>query len=102
MAAKIYEGTTGLVIDIPLLDKNGDDAELTNASFARLDVLAPGATTETSWPATIEQPNIIRHIVPEETPLVKGAYKIQPYIETNDGFKGPWGPIIMVVSKKYT
>jgi hypothetical protein len=99
----IYEGVTGLVIDIPIYDKKGLQVPYDIISYCRLDVLVPGGSkTPINWPATAVEPNLLRHVVGPDENLKAGNYYIQPYIETLDGFTGPTTPIIMPVLAKFT
>lgn len=99
----IYVGVKGLVIDLPMVDGKGIPIPYTSVSFCRLDVIPPGKTIEDeeSWPATSVEPNFIRHVVPDSADIVAGRYKIQPYIETLDGFKGHIDPVEMTIFGRY-
>ena len=98
--AKIYETTTGLVIDVPIVDGAGQDVDLSSAISAALNVLPPGEADEVTWPVTIESPNILRHVVPEGAPLAPGTYRIQPHLVLSSGFNGPWGVVHLPVEYK--
>lgn len=99
----IYVGVKGLVIDVPMTDGNGVAVPYTSVSLCRLDVIPPGKTIEDeeSWPATAVEPNIIRHVVPDTAVIIAGKYRIQPYIETLDGFKGHIDPVEIEVYARY-
>lgn len=99
--AKIYEGVEGLLIDCLLYDKTRTPVDSLGILFCELRVMRPGAVEEELWDAVATAPNIVRHIVPEGAEITYGKYKIQPYIETTDGFKGLWGTAEMVVSRKW-
>lgn len=100
VTAKIYEGVVGLIIDCFLLDKTGTPVDSEGILNCSLIVLRPGAADEEVWAAVAVAPNIVRHVVPEGADILPGKHKIQPYIETTDGFKGRWGTVEMLVSKK--
>lgn len=87
-AVKIYENVEGLHIDIPLTDNEGE--QVTNAVIlsSKFFVLRPGDTDEEEWATSLVAPNILRHTVPEDADLQPGRYRLQPYIETVDGYKG--------------
>ena len=75
MAAKIYEGTRGFVIDVPI---RGIES-LSGIQHAHLYVMAPGCTEPQVWPVTLEaELGVLRHVVPDDAPLVAGRYLIQP------------------------
>lgn len=97
--AKIYEGVVGLLLDCLLFDKTDTPVPVSSIAECDLRVLVPGSTTEITWEVTKEDPNILRYVIPQDAIIVAGKYKIQPYIETTDGFKGRWGTVEMVVSK---
>lgn len=101
VTAKIYEGVEGLRVDCILFDKTRTPVDYTAITASHLLVLRPGATEEEEWETTPTEPNILRHTVPTEAAIAAGKYKIQPYIETSDGFKGLWGTVEMVVSRKW-
>ena len=88
MATKIYEYVEGLKIDVPLIDSEKEAVNIATLSAQKFFVLRPGSTTEEEWAATLVVPNILRHTVPADADLLPGKYKIQPYIETVDGYKG--------------
>ena len=98
---KVYEYVEGLHIDIPLVDSEG--AQVTNEviSASKFFVLRPGATVEEEWAITLVEPNILRHTVPEGADLTPGRYKLQPYIETPDGFKGRCESVEFRLQKKF-
>jgi hypothetical protein len=87
-AYTVYEATVGLNIDIPLVDSEGEQVTSNEISFQKIFVKRPGATAEEEWSATVVAPNILRHTVPEGANLTVGPYRLQPYIETIDGYKG--------------
>jgi hypothetical protein len=87
MATKIYEYVEGLNIDVPLIDSEKEAVPVASISAQSFFVLRPGSTTEEEWAAALVSPNILRHTVPEGADLLPGKYKIQPYIETVDGYK---------------
>ena len=99
--AKIYEGVEGLLIDCILYDETGTPVDHEGILVGNLRVLRPGEEEEEIWDASIYEPNILRHMVPEGADLLPGKYKIQPYIETADGFKGLCGTVEMVVTRKW-
>ena len=99
--AKIYEGVEGLIIDCQLYDKTRTPVDSLGILFCELRVLRPGTTEEEVWDAVATAPNIARHLVPTGAAITPGKYKIQPYIEATDGFKGLWGTAEMVVSRKW-
>ena len=101
VTAKIYEGVIGLLIDCVLYDRSGTAVDYTGISACELRVMRPGATEEEIWTATAITPNIVQHEVPADAELTAGKYKIQPYIETTDGFKGLWGTVELVVTRKW-
>lgn len=101
VTAKIYEGVVGLIIDCALYDRTGTVVDYAGITTCELRVLRPGETDEEIWTATVEDPNIIRHVVPADAELTAGKYKIQPYIETTDGFKGLWGTVELIVTRKW-
>lgn len=88
MATKIYEYVEGLNIDVPLVDSEKEAVPVATIAAQRFYVQRPGSATEEEWEATLIAPNIMRHTVPEDAALLPGKYKIQPYIETVDGYKG--------------
>ena len=98
---KIYEGVKGLLIDCILFDKTKTPVDHTVITASHFHVLRPGATVEEIWSTAVIAPNILRHTVPADAIIIAGKYKIQPYIETVDGFKGLWGATEMVVSRKW-
>jgi hypothetical protein len=85
---KVYKGVEGLRIDISLVDIEDEDVPVGVLSGQKMFVMRPGASAEEEWEASPVPPNIIRHIVPPGSSLQPGKYKIQPYIETVDGYKG--------------
>lgn len=88
MATKIYENVSELNIDIPLIDSEGEQVPIGVISVQKFYALRPESTIEEEWEATVIEPNILRHTVPESASLQAGKYKLQPYIETVDGYKG--------------
>lgn len=88
LAVKVYESVTGLHIDIPLVDNEGEQVTNEVISASKFFAIRPGSTEEEEWATTLVEPNILRHTVPEGADLPPGKYKVQPYIETPDGFKG--------------
>ena len=101
VSTKIYEGVEGLLIDCLLYDGARVEVPYASILVSKFFVLRPGATEEEEWATTLGAPNIVRHTVPEGADLLPGKYKIQPYIETIDGFKGRWGTVEMLISKKW-
>ena len=85
---KLYAGVKGLVVDVPLVDGDDNDVPSTSVESCRLFVKFPKATEEVEWPATPAAPNFLRHVVPADTELEAGVYKIQPHIHTTSGFDG--------------
>jgi hypothetical protein len=100
--AEPIAGTTGLVIDIPLLDKDGALIGLDGVLTCDLKVIPPKSKIEETWPATLQSGVGARHVVPDDKPLEGGTYKIQPYLELGSGFKGRWGAVTMLVLKTHT
>ena len=100
VTANIYEGVEGLLIDCLLYDKTMTPVASDGILNCHLIVLRPGSVEEEVWTAVAVAPNIIRHVVPEGANILAGKHKIQPYIEATDGFKGRWGTVEMLVSKK--
>lgn len=98
--SKIYEAVEGLHIDVALTDSEGESVAHTRIAAAHFYVFRPGGLVEEIWPVTTLEPNILRHTVPEDAEILPGKYKIQPYIETVDGYKGRTEPFIVIVHKK--
>lgn len=98
-AVKIYEFVTGLKIDVPLKDSEKEDVPIALISAQKFFVIRPGTSTEEEWEVTLVDPNILRHIVPGDADLLPGKYKIQPYIETVDGYKGRCEPVELTIQK---
>ena len=99
--AKIYEGVEGLIIDCLLYDKTMTPVASDEILNCHLIVLRPGSAEEEVWEAVAVAPNIVRHVVPEGANILAGKHKIQPYIETTDGFKGLWGTVELIVTRKW-
>ena len=99
-AVKIYEYVEGLHIDIPLTDNEGEEVANEVIFSSKLYVLRPGTTEEEEWDTSLVIPNILRHTVPAGANLLPGKYKIQPYIETVDGYKGRCETVEMVISRR--
>ena len=98
MNAKLYEGTTGFVLDVEI----DGVASLVGIANAKLFVIPPRSSDEEEWPVTVVvEDKLLRHVVPASAPVVRGTYRIQPYFEL-DGFKGRWGAITLVVHKEQT
>lgn len=96
--AKLYEGTTGFVLDIKILNCDNFSG-ITNAMFF---VKPPKSKIEEEWSVTVEvDDGIFRHVVPDDYLLVPGTYRIQPYFEVDD-FKGRWGTVTLEVDKEYS
>lgn len=94
-------GTTGLVIDVPIIDGNKQPVDLTLVTNQRIDVQIYGSDADpVAWPATPEDGGILRHVVPDDAPLAAGTYILNPYIELPNGFKGSWGPVVLIVLGK--
>lgn len=85
-----YKSVEGLHIDVPLKDSNNQNVLIAVISAQKFFVIPPGKTEsdEEEWTVTLVEPNILRHTVPEGADLQSGKYKVQPYIETVDGYKG--------------
>lgn len=95
------EGTKGLVIDVPIIDGDRQPVDLTLATNQRIDVTTHGSDAEPAqWAATVEPDGVLRHVVPDEAPLEAGTYILNPYFELPNGFKGSWGPVVLVVIGK--
>lgn len=87
-AMNVYELVQGLHIDITLADSEDELVPVSILLAAHYCVMRPGSAQEEIWPVSMIQPNTLRHTVPEDAELLPGKYKIQPYIETVDGYKG--------------
>jgi hypothetical protein len=98
MTDYIYDGTHGLVIDVECVDIE----DLTAATVHKLYVRPPGVAPddEEEWAATVESPNILRHVVDAAEPLEAGRYRMQPYVETGD-FAGRLQPVEIVIKKHW-
>ena len=98
MSAKLYEGTTGFVLDVEI----DGVASLAGVANAKLYVIPPRSRDEEEWSVTVEvEDKLFRHVIPADAPVVRGTYRIQPYFELED-FKGRWGSITLVVDKEQT
>ena len=97
---KVYEAVEGLHIDVPLVDNEGELVTHEVVSVSKFLVLRPGATEEEEWATTFVEPNILRHTVPTGADLLPGKYKIQPYIETPEGYKGRCETVTLRLYKK--
>ena len=96
--AKLYAGTVGFVLDVKI---NGVES-LQGVTGAKFYVVPPRTKEEEIWPVTIEVADkLFRHVIPQDKPVVRGTYKIQPYFELGD-FKGRWGMITLQVDKEMT
>ena len=87
-AIKVYEYVTGLSIDCPLTDSEREAVPVSSILASKFYVMRPNATVAEEWETVLIEPNILRHVVPEDADLLPGKYKVQPYIETTDGYKG--------------
>lgn len=87
---KVYQLVEGLHIDIPLKDSEKEDVLIAVITAQKFFVIPPGKTEtdEEEWDVILVEPNILRHTVPAGADLQPGKYKVQPYIETFDGYKG--------------
>lgn len=101
MIDKIYENVEKLKIDIPIVDNQGYEVPISTMISQRFYVLYPGDLKEYTWEVIKEEPNILRHTVPEDAKLYPGIYKIQPYIETVDGYKGRAATVELRITKNY-
>jgi len=101
--AKIYEGVEGLIIDFLLFDQDGTEVSSDILIDSNLYVVRPGMTisNEEEWTTSIVSPNIVRHVIPTGANIIPGTYKMQPWIQTADGFKGRWGACTLEVSSKH-
>lgn len=99
---KIYEYVEGLNIDCPLIDSEGEQVPIIVIQDCKFFVLRPGETEEEEWDTVLVAPNIVRHTVPTGADLAPGKYKIQPYIETVDGYKGRCESFELQLSKKFS
>ena len=85
---KVYEYVEGLSIDCPLVDSDNEQVPIAIITVSKFYVMRPRAVEEEEWTTVLVAPNVIRHVVPTGAELIPGKYKIQPYIETVDGYKG--------------
>lgn len=86
--SKIFQNVEGLHIEAELYDREGDAVPIAAILGHKMFALRPGTTEEEEWDTTLVEPNILRHTVPDDADLGHGKYKIHPYIETVDGYKG--------------
>ena len=88
MSVKIYEEVEGLDIEIPIYDVEDEEVPIAIISSQKFYVLRPNSLEEEEWAVELVSPNILKHKIPEGANILPGKYKIQPYIETVDGYKG--------------
>jgi len=100
-AIKIYEYVEGLHVDSPLYDNEKELVPIAIILASKFFVIKPGAVDEEEWVTSLVEPNIIRHTVPDGAGLVPGRYKVQPYIETVDGYKGRCEPFEFKLEKNF-
>lgn len=100
-SVKIFEYVEGLHIDVPLTDSEGEDVANEVVSSSKFYVRRPGVTSEEEWATTMVAPNILRHTVPAGADLLPGRYRIQPYIETVDGYKGRCETVELELHKRF-
>jgi len=96
MAGLIYEGTTGIVIDIEI----SGAGSLSGVENQKLLVIPPGSTTVEEWEVhSVVEDKIFRHIVAPDKPIASGQYQIQPYFKLGS-FEGPWEIVYLDVDRK--
>lgn len=80
MSNSIYAGTTGVVLDIEMV--NIENALLVQNQ--KLYVRVPNSSEEEIWDCSVVEVGetiVFRHIIPSTYTLVPGTYFIQPYYE---------------------
>jgi len=98
MYYEIYEGVVGLIVDI----KIEGVLSLSGVEEAKIYALPPGAkeSEEEVWPVEVlEEDFIFRHIVPEDSPLKAGVYRLQPSFRLG-AFSGRFSTVELRVYEK--
>ena len=95
---RIYEAVKGLAVDCYLYDCDEQAVLVSNIVVCNFVVRLPNGSEET-WDVSKVAPNILRHIVPDDSILEPGKYSVQPYIETVGGFKGRWGTVFFYLRR---
>jgi hypothetical protein len=89
---RVYQGTVGLKISIV------PNIEVKKVVFSKLIVRLPNKEL-TEWFSTVDVDNNEIYYITDINDLkLAGKYIIQPYIETDDGYKGYGDKFILSVS----
>lgn len=95
----IYEGTTGVVLDIEMVNIENPDLVVNQ----KLYVKKPNSSVEEIWECSIVEIGeqiMFRYIIPSTYSLVPGTYFIQPYYEYGL-WKGRTTTVRLNVLKKF-